>query len=98
MEPTLHIGDRLLLDPRAFRSHPPQLGEIVVFVDPEGSGTWFIKRIARPPRPIPSGTLWLLGDEPKSSRDSRQFGPVHIIALRGRAWFRYAPFERRGPL
>ena len=31
-------------------------------------------------------------------RDSRQFGPVPLELLVGRAWFRYAPLRRLGPI
>jgi hypothetical protein len=31
-------------------------------------------------------------------RDSRQFGPVPLELLVGRAWFRYAPWRRIGPI
>ena len=31
-------------------------------------------------------------------RDSRQFGPVPLELLVGRAWFRYAPVSRFGPI
>ena len=41
---------------------------------------------------------WLLGDDPAVSIDSRRYGPVALERLVGRAWFRYAPLRRVGPL
>jgi len=43
-------------------------------------------------------TMWLLGDEPDRSRDSRRFGPVPRSALVGRAFRIYAPTARRREL
>lgn len=40
----------------------------------------------------------VLGDNRAGSRDSRAFGPVRRRDLRGRAWYRYNPPERRGRL
>lgn len=40
----------------------------------------------------------LISDAPELGRDSRQFGPVELGALRGQVWWRYAPPNRRGPL
>ncbi|MFE4106920.1 signal peptidase I [Almyronema epifaneia] len=34
MEPTLHVGDRLLVEKVSYRFHPPQTGDIVVFYPP----------------------------------------------------------------
>jgi signal peptidase I len=34
MEPTLHIGDRLLVEKISYRLHPPQVGDIIVFEPP----------------------------------------------------------------
>jgi hypothetical protein len=41
---------------------------------------------------------WLLGDDPAVSVDSRRYGPVALDRLVARAWFRYAPVRRVGPL
>ncbi len=45
MHPTLHPGDRLLVDRHAFRDRSPRVGEIVVVVDPEGPSRWLVKRV-----------------------------------------------------
>jgi len=50
---------------------------------------------------------WLLSDAPDAELmaaglgkpvDSRRYGPVPIELLVGRAWFRYAPLGRLGPI
>jgi signal peptidase I len=52
MLPTLEIGDRLIVEKLSYYSHPPQRGDIIVFVPPpqlqeQGFGTdqAFIKRV-----------------------------------------------------
>jgi signal peptidase I len=42
---------------------------------------------------IPDGDLFLLGDHRGNSADSREFGPVEIGAVIGRAWLRYWPLD-----
>ena len=42
---------------------------------------------------VPEGELFLMGDHRKSSADSREFGPVDISAVIGRAWLRYWPIN-----
>lgn len=37
---------------------------------------------------IPKGHVWLLGDNPNWSKDSRHFGAVPYGLIRGRAWFK----------
>jgi hypothetical protein len=105
MAPALDPGDWLLLDPTCDRW--PRRGSIVVFREPE-TGILAIKRVAARPGDrvrISAGLLhldpdeaWLLGDNSAVSVDSRRYGPVSLEALVGRAWFRYAPLRRLGPI
>ena len=105
MAPALLPGDWLLLDPTC--SSWPRRGAIVVFREP-GTDTLAIKRVAARPGDrvrISQGILhlaedeaWLLGDNVEPSIDSRRYGPVPLEALVGRAWFRYGPLDRLGPL
>ena len=37
---------------------------------------------------IPKGHVWLLGDNPNYSKDSRDYGPVPYGLIRGRAYFK----------
>jgi hypothetical protein len=105
MSPALRGGDWLLLDPTVSRW--PRRGSVVVFHEPD-SELLAIKRVAARPGDrvrIPAGVLrlgpgqaWLLGDKAAASIDSRRYGPVELEALVARAWFRYAPLERLGPI
>jgi type IV secretory pathway protease TraF len=105
MSPALSAGDWLLLDPTPRRW--PRRGSIVVFREPD-SGILAVKRVAAGPGDrvrIAAGLLhlapdeaWLLGDNAAISLDSRRYGPVTLDALVGRAWFRYGPLGRVGPL
>ena len=40
----------------------------------------------------------VLGDNRRHSSDSRRFGPVTVDAIVGKAWFRYWPRHRWGPI
>jgi len=96
MRPTLAPGDRLLVDPRAYRDRPPRVGEVVVVVDPEETSRWLVKRVAAVDPA--AGTVELRGDAPEVARDSRHFGPVPIRSLVGRAYYCYFPVVRRREL
>ena len=105
MAPALRAGDWLLLDPTSGRW--PRRGTVAVFREPE-TGLLAIKRVVARPGDrvrIPAGILhlgpdeaWLLGDNRAVSVDSRRYGPVPVEALLGRAWFRYSPLSRLGPI
>ncbi len=45
---------------------------------------------------IPDGELFLMGDHREDSADSRNFGPILMPQVIGRAWLRYWPFDRIG--
>lgn len=92
MVPTLRPGDRLRLDPRAYRRRPPRVGEIVVVLDPERRVPWLVKRIAA----VDPGTgaLDVRSDAPAVGRDSRRFGPVGSGSLVGRVYRIYYPVDR----
>jgi signal peptidase I len=42
---------------------------------------------------IPDGQLFLMGDHRSNSADSREFGPVDVTTVIGRAWLRYWPVD-----
>ncbi|MEE9414553.1 MAG: nickel-type superoxide dismutase maturation protease [Acidimicrobiales bacterium] len=83
MLPTYAPGDRLLTlrRSRAFRS-----GDVVVVRDPRDPHHELIKRVDRV---FPNGSLYLLGDNPQHSTDSRVFGPVQSSNVIGRVVRRY---------
>lgn len=105
MLPALAPGDWLLLDLTPTRW--PRRGSVVVVREP-GSGSLVVKRVAARPgdtirmasgaTTLAGDEAWLLGDNLARSVDSRRYGPVPLTALVGRAWFRYAPCQRIGPV
>ncbi len=48
-----------------------------------GTGKWV----------VPTGQLFLMGDHRSNSADSREFGPVDVAKVIGRAWLRYWPIS-----
>ena len=104
MLPTLEPGDHLLVLPR------PRLrrGDLVVVRDPSVAETWVVKRVAAMPgetirvgdRTLTAGpdSIVVLGDTAQRSTDSRDYGPVALSDVYGRAWYRYAPAARAGLL
>jgi signal peptidase I len=42
---------------------------------------------------VPDGQLFLMGDHRANSADSREFGPVDVSRVIGRAWLRYWPIN-----
>jgi signal peptidase I len=79
MVPTLLPGDRLLVDPRAYRQRRPGIGELVVFVDPEASQRWLIKRVAG----VGPGRFWMTrsGLRPAGGTDVDTPPPPEAIEL-----------------
>jgi signal peptidase I len=53
---------------------------------PGGASSWV----------VPAGELFVMGDHREDSADSRNFGPVEISNVVGRAWLRYWPFDKLG--
>jgi signal peptidase I len=89
MQPTLEDGDRVLI--RAGGIRP---GQLVVarrpwpgqrWADPQpgplDGASWLVKRVAD--REAEAGAVWLLGDNPDRSYDSRQWGPCPPGKVRG---------------
>jgi nickel-type superoxide dismutase maturation protease len=105
MSPELVPGDRLLV--RRLRPHicPARTrtrrrsvavkpGDIVVAKDPRDPSRVLVKRVAR----LQGREVWLAGDNPGKSTDSRDFGPVLLSDVAGRAVYRYSPPARAGRL
>ena len=98
MEPVLRSGDGVLVDVWSYRRRPPREGEVSLFWAPDG--TPMVKRVTRPPRGgfLKGEGVWLLGDNARESRDSREFGAVPTERFRGRVLWRYWPLSRFGPV
>ena len=71
-------GDRVLVR-RLGRKTAPCVGSVVVTWHPQRSKLRLIKRLSR----LDSTGLWLLGDNPAESTDSRQLGAVPAKLLIG---------------
>ncbi len=136
MEPTLHIGDRLLVDKISTRLHPPHVGDIIVFQPPPQLREYgyrgdqaFIKRVIATPgetvtvtdhhvlvdgKPlqesytleapdylmgsitVPTGGLFVMGDNRNDSNDSHVWGILPQDNVIGIARFRFWPLSRTG--
>lgn len=91
MAPTLLEGDWLLVDPGAYRTHPPSSGELVLADTPDGP---VVKRVEG----TSEGSQLLLGGDAPSVAHHRHDLVVPASAVSGRPWFRYWPPGRIGPL
>ena len=87
MIPHLQPGDELLVNPRAYRRQSPQVGDVVVAHRPDRTEITIIKRVASVEQ---NGRLFLLGDNPTSSTDSRSFGFVPPENILGKATSKFA--------
>ena len=77
MAPTLNDGDYVLVDPL----ERPGVGAVVLARHPYRSGLYLVKRVARVEG---DGRLFLSGDQPAESTDSRHFGalaPGHVLGV-----------------
>ena len=96
MAPTLLDGDRLVVLARPVGPPVvPAVGAVVAAVDPRDPDRVLVKRVSVVDRF--AGTVELRGDDPGASTDSRDFGPVPLTSLVGRAVYRYGPPGRTGP-
>lgn len=88
MTPTYQDGDRLLVLRRGFRRRV-RVGVVVVCVVPPGfpmpededdaRNALLVKRVAG----LPDGRVYVLGDAPRHSLDSRRFGALAPELIRG---------------
>ena len=98
MEPTLNPGDRVVVDLRAYRERSPEPGDVVLVRTADGAE--IVKRVsgsnAGRRRPGEPERVWVLGDNPDASLDSREIGPVLRERIIGRVALRYWPPSRAG--
>ncbi|MFG2887761.1 nickel-type superoxide dismutase maturation protease [Streptomyces sp. NPDC048297] len=92
MVPTLHHGDRLLLQYGA--SVRP--GNVVVLRHPFQQDLLVVKRAVE----RRDGGWWVLGDNPYAGGDSTDYGVVPEELILGKAWLRLRPIgnRQRSPL
>ena len=114
MSPTIESGDWLLVDPTTARwpqrgsivvFREPDGGTLAVKRVAAGPGDRVA--FAGGYLELADDEAWLVGDADEAATlaagygppiDSRQYGPVPLEGLVGRAWFRYAPIRRIGRL
>lgn len=90
MEPGLRDGDWLLVDPSAFETRAPRVGELVVAQDPRVSKRLLVKRVWSL---ASDGRVTIGGDHSAHQGEAIPVEPAHIL---GRPWFRYWPVRRFG--
>jgi nickel-type superoxide dismutase maturation protease len=88
MAPRLRDGDFVVVR----RGSRARVGDVVVVRRPDRPGLVVVKRVREV---LSDGRLWLAGDNPGESDDSRAFGAVPVNAVIGRVAFRYWPLARR---
>lgn len=128
MEPTLLIGDRIIVSKIAYRMGEPQRSDIIVFRYPRDPSKDYVKRLIGKsgetvalrnnrlyvngrempekylpaglrfddfgPVQVPQGTYLMLGDNRRSSEDSRVWGPLPEEYIVGKALMIYWPLDR----
>jgi nickel-type superoxide dismutase maturation protease len=86
MRPTLSSGDHVLVDPGAYRSSPPRVGDVVLARHPFRRDVEMVKRVRDT---LPGARFVLAGDNPAESTDSRTLGSVPLELIRGRVVLRF---------
>ena len=77
----VYVNGVALVEPYIFKGPTgPQTSEPA----PGGASQWL----------IPDGELFVMGDHRQDSADSRNFGPIQVSKVIGRAWLRYWPFDQ----
>lgn len=89
MAPALRPGD--LLAVRPVRRSEPRPGQIVVA---RRGDREIVKRVTPGPGELAPDAVWLVGDDPGASTDSRTDGPFHRSDVVGVVWARYWPLAR----
>ncbi|MCF7929322.1 MAG: S26 family signal peptidase [Spirochaetales bacterium] len=109
MEPVLHQGEVLWVNRLAYGFHipfsqrylfqwkTPSSGEIVLF---SISGRMYVKRCLRVIEEKNKKYVYVVGDNPEKSIDSRMFGPIPVRAIHGRVFtiFRKEIGEKNAPV
>jgi nickel-type superoxide dismutase maturation protease len=87
MSPTLESGEWLIVDPGAYQTDRPQVGDVVIARHPFQSDLKIVKRVTAV---TTNSHFHLQGDNPSSleSSDSRAFGPLPISHILGKVTHR----------
>jgi nickel-type superoxide dismutase maturation protease len=85
MQPLLHPGEEVLINPQAYRTALPQPGDLVVAEHPHQPGLKLIKWVVS----VEPGGCFLKGLNETASTDSRSFGLVPPQKLLGQVVCRF---------
>jgi nickel-type superoxide dismutase maturation protease len=88
MQPHLLAGDCVLVR----RGGRARVGDVVLVRRPDRPELVVVKRVRQV---LSDGRVWLAGDNPAASDDSRLFGAVPTGVIEGRVIWRYRPLRRR---
>lgn len=86
MVPAFNPGDLVWVNPKAYQSITPDLGDIIVVKHPYGTGVYLIKRVKKV---LENNSYYLIGDNPLESTDSRAFGTVAHDRILGQVTSRF---------
>lgn len=86
-------GDTVELKDGAVYVNGTKFNEPYVFKDENGNPQPTDELIGVSKWVVPDGQLFLMGDHRANSADSREFGPVDLGSVIGRAWLRYWPIN-----
>ena len=81
MKPTLCSEDHVLIDPIGFAHTPPRIGDVILAKHPIKANVLLVKRVASIDA---AGRLFVMGDNPNASSDSRAFGSLQTDAVIGK--------------
>ena len=81
MTPTLHEGDLVFVDTRAYHNNTPSPGEILVARHPQQQDLRLIKRVGHI---TDDERVFLVSDNPRAGTDSRAFGAIGRDRVVGR--------------
>jgi len=87
-------GERLMLSNGHFYVNGKQLNEEYLSSTlMTNAGSFMSEGVERQ---IPEGYYLPIGDNRPYSRDGREFGPIPLDSIVGKAWLRYYPFNKAG--
>jgi nickel-type superoxide dismutase maturation protease len=91
MLPAFRDGDLVLVDAGAYTDLPPCPGDVVLVAHPYRSDVRLVKRVARL---TSDGRVFVVGDNPSESTDSRNFGALRACQILGQVKERVATPDR----
>ena len=92
MSPTLMPGDVVLVDSWAFNAHPAKKGDVVV-TRKGPKGVFLVKRVTQVKEDGQTRWIFVEGDNPAHSQDSRQFGWIDSALIIGQVNFVWFSFQ-----